>query len=188
MARAISWVCALTGLTLLAAAGLKGWELFGGSPSTGQSFPRWIQITGAEFEAILGVWLLSGWRAVWSRRVALGAFLVFLLVAAVKVVRGEETCGCMGAVHIRPEWMALFDFGALIAIWLWRPEPERAQAARSGTLLGPTTSLLAGNRSRGEGDRRTVIREYSLVFRGFHGTGSFAGKQYSSRPTVRSSG
>ncbi len=44
------------------------------------------------------------------------------------------------------------------------------------------------NRSRGEGDRRTVIREYSLVFRGFHGTGSFAGKQYSSRPTVRSSG
>src|SRR5581483_4216147 len=142
MARAISWVCALTGLTLLAAAGLKGWELFGGSPSTGQSFPRWIQITAAEFEAILGVWLLSGWRAVWSRRVALGAFLVFLLVAAVKVVRGEETCGCMGAVHIRPEWVALFDFGALIAIWLWRPEPERAQAARSGTLLGPTTSLL----------------------------------------------
>jgi hypothetical protein len=144
VARANSWIRVPIGLTLIAAAGLKGWELFGGSPSAGQGLPRWVQITAAEFEAILGVWLLSKWRAVWSQRVALGAFLVFFSVAATKAVRGEETCGCLGAVHFRPEWMALFDLGALTALWLWRPEPERAQTARAGTLLGPTTGLLAG--------------------------------------------
>jgi hypothetical protein len=101
----------LLAITLSSAAVLKGREL---AHAWGWS-PEWFLIA---VEGILSIWLLSGYR--WPLlRMALAAWFAALAGAStVKILRGEDSCGCFGAVQVSP-WITLgIDAAALVALGL----------------------------------------------------------------------
>jgi hypothetical protein len=66
--------------------------------------PR-LRFAVMEAEALLGLWLLSGWakRAAWFFAVAF-----FLVVAGFSLylgLMGQSSCGCFGRIHVSP-WNA----------------------------------------------------------------------------------
>ena len=82
---------------------------------------RWFLVAVIEFELFLAFWLVSGvfQRAVWC--VSLGVFSTFAVVAAIKGLSGEASCGCFGRVPTSP-WFALaIDLSAAAALLWFRP-------------------------------------------------------------------
>ncbi len=75
-----------------------------------------------DFELALGIWLLSGLfkKAAWLT--ALLCIFAFSLITLYKGIRGAESCGCFGTVHVNP-WVTLFaiDIPSVIALLVFRP-------------------------------------------------------------------
>lgn len=75
-----------------------------------------------DFELALGIWLLSGLfkKAAWLA--AISCFSLFSAVTLYKGIRGAESCGCFGTVHVNP-WVTLFaiDIPSVIALLVFRP-------------------------------------------------------------------
>src|SRR5262249_31188501 len=61
-----------------------------------------VQIAAAEWELLLGIWLLSGWRAFGSWLAALGTFLCFAGVSGYLGSIGVASCGCFGIIKATP--------------------------------------------------------------------------------------
>jgi hypothetical protein len=127
------------------AAGLK----LAGFPPTSLSLEslrggggNWGQILIAEWELVVGIWLISGWRraAAWS--VAIASVAVFVVASGYSVWAGRTSCGCLGAMKADPRLMLAIDLVALLALVVVRP---------SGTaiwddwkVVGPATAWLVG--------------------------------------------
>jgi hypothetical protein len=76
----------------------------------------WLSLTAAGVELFLGVWLLFGVFPQVGRFLALVTFAGFAGVAIFKAMRGEPSCGCLGALHVNPNYMAAFDLFVVLAI------------------------------------------------------------------------
>ena len=67
-------------------------------------------------ESALAIWLLSGLLPLWSRRAAIAAFSLFILVTSYKALTGEASCGCFGQLQVNP-WLTLaLDLTILVAL------------------------------------------------------------------------
>jgi len=146
-------VFAALGLLLLVTALLKFQGPAGGA--LGQNtilFSPRLQFAVMEVEALLGLWLLSGWakRAAWFFAVAF-----FLMVAGVSLylgLIGQSTCPCLGRLHISP-WSAFaLDIACLAALGLCRPSFRRGETGTPAaslrlreaiTIVGGASAILA---------------------------------------------
>ena len=53
-------------------------------------------------EAVLGLWLLSGWsaRAAWAG--ATGFFALMASASLYLALAGQQSCGCLGRIQVNP--------------------------------------------------------------------------------------
>src|SRR2546423_6451670 len=85
------------GLLLLTAAGLKLYGLgVSAVPRVGWFAQPWVQLTAAEWEIVLGLWLLSGAYPLGAWVAALGKFVAFAGVSGYLGAVGVASCGCFG--------------------------------------------------------------------------------------------
>lgn len=104
------------GALLLATAGLKLYGLGVSSvPQVGWFSQLWVQLLAAEWELVLGGWLLSGARPRLSWLAALVTFVCFAGVSGYLGWVGVASCGCFGAVRTSPWWAFGVDICALPA-------------------------------------------------------------------------
>jgi hypothetical protein len=140
------------GLLLLVAAGLKlAGQDVSAVPQVGWFATPTIQIAAAEWEIVLGIWLLSGAYRVGAWVTALGTSITFAAVSGYLAWIGVASCGCFGAIQASP-WMAFgVDLAALLLLVLGRPSFEAWSTGsfRRGTVgglkwVGLTALLLTG--------------------------------------------
>lgn len=105
------------GALLLATASLKLYGLNALAPSGWLTQP-WIQLLTAEWELVLGAWLVSGAYPRLSRIMALLTFLLFAGVSGYLGWMGVASCGCLGAIKTNPWWIFGVDIAtvALLAV------------------------------------------------------------------------
>lgn len=119
------------GLLLLATAALKLYGLSASPvPQIGWfSQPR-VQLLAAEWELVLGAWLLSGIapRASWAA--AVGTFVAFAGVSGYLGWQGVASCGCLGAVPASPWWVFGIDAAAVAALAVSRPKVDEQSEPR----------------------------------------------------------
>jgi Methylamine utilisation protein MauE len=136
------------GLLLLTAAGLKLSGLnVTALPRVGWFATPQVQVAAAEWELVLGIWLLSGAAQLGAWLAAVGTFLTFAAVSAYFGWIGVASCGCFGVIRTSP-WTAFgVDLGALIALVLSRPNSRFAELSlsrRSAIIpLGAVAILFA---------------------------------------------
>jgi hypothetical protein len=108
--------------------------------------PR-LRFVVMEAEALLGLWLLSGWakRAAWFFAVAF-----FLVVAGISLylgVMGQSSCGCFGRIQVSPWSAFVLDVACLALLGLCQPtfrQGERDAAASRWLCEGLTIAGSAG--------------------------------------------
>ena len=140
---AIAW---LLGLLLLAAAGLKLYGLSVSTmPQSGWFGQSWVQLLAAEWELVLGLWLLCGAMPKASWFAAVATFLVFAAVSGSLGLDGAESCGCLGAVQTNPWWAFAVDVFALFLLIASRPTYAHDFAPSAGhvSMIGAVAFLLS---------------------------------------------
>lgn len=113
------------GLPLLVAAAFKLYGLSASAvPQVGWFSQPWVQLLAAEWELVLGAWLLSGVapRASWVA--ALVTFAAFAGVSGYLGLRGVASCGCLGAVPANPWWAFSVDVIAVAVLAISRPKRD----------------------------------------------------------------
>jgi len=127
-ARSRRIVFVVLGLFLIVTALLKAQGTADGA--LGQNmilFSPHLRFLVMEAEALLGLWLLSGWakRTAWVFAVAF-----FLVVAGFSLylgLMGQSSCGCFGRIQVSP-WSAFaLDVACLAVLGLCRPSFRRAE-------------------------------------------------------------
>ncbi len=71
-------------------------------PSVHWLAASWVQIGAAEWEMILGIWMLSGKYPLSSWLAALGTFTTFAGVSGYLGLIGQTRCGCFGSIQASP--------------------------------------------------------------------------------------
>jgi hypothetical protein len=126
-------VPAALGLVLLAAAVLKAHQLAVGSVVERDVLSsRWFLFGLIEFELALGLVLVLGLYPKPARRVALACFAAFGAVSLHRALAGKASCGCLGAIDLRPGYTFLFDLLAAAALYHWHPEVVNFRTDRGG--------------------------------------------------------
>lgn len=130
------------GVLLLFAAAMKALDIPSATPLAhdGLSNP-YVLIAEVQFEAILGLWLLSNLYARVCWLISLLCFAVFAVVSAHKAIRGDPSCGCFGRFSVNPWHTAAIDTIAVAAILLLRRRVARARSV--GTLRLPIATGAA---------------------------------------------
>jgi hypothetical protein len=130
----------LLGLVLLTAAALKLYGLnVTAVPRVGWFASPRVQVVAAEWELVLGLWLLSGVYQAGAWLAAVGTFLTFAGISGYLGLTGVVTCGCFGVVRASP-WHAFgVDVAALVLLAFCRP-PLRADSFRPPSGLAAITA------------------------------------------------
>ena len=131
MKLAADWTLRLVGGLLLAAAGLKGWQLLTEPLANSDIWSnRAFLILTVEFELGLGIWLVSGLfkKLAWAAGVA--CFVLFSGITLYKGLTGAASCGCFGSVEVNP-WITLFavDLPCLAALVVFRVRHQSQNVA-----------------------------------------------------------
>ncbi|QJW98785.1 MauE/DoxX family redox-associated membrane protein [Frigoriglobus tundricola] len=137
-------VMRLCGAVLLAAVALKVHGLSAGGVGRALSLlsPR-TQLVGTEVEALVGIWLLSGYarRGAWWSGLML--FFALAAVSAYLVAVGQKSCGCFGRVEVSP-WVSLaLDAVCALGLVATRPDGVWPGRAVSKHDLVPACGLVA---------------------------------------------
>lgn len=133
----------LLGLLLLAAAGLKCYQLATEPvPEKGWMDSRWFRIAVVEFELLFGMWLLAGThpRATWAA--ATLCFAGFAGVSLLKAVSGEASCGCFGRVQVNPWYTVGLDVAAVLAL-VWSRPSAWGKELEAPLAWSPRLTLVA---------------------------------------------
>jgi len=138
----------IVGLPLIATAGLKLYGLSASAvPQMGWFSQPWVQLLAAEWELVLGAWLLSGVarRASWVA--ALGTFAAFAGVSGYLGWQGVASCGCFGAIKANPWWAFGVDVVVVAVLAASRPpataEPQSAALRTAGIWAGAVSLVCA---------------------------------------------
>jgi hypothetical protein len=121
------------GLLLLLAAGLKlAGQGASAVPQIGWFATPTVQIAVAEWEIVLGLWLMSNQyrRGAWLA--ALVTLVGFAVVSGYLGWIGVASCGCFGAIHASPWWAFGVDLAAIILLMacrkaIWLPNPSASE-------------------------------------------------------------
>jgi hypothetical protein len=105
--------------------------------------PR-LQFAVVVIEAILGLWLLSGWagRAAWFFAVAF--FLVVAGFSLYLALMGQSSCGCFGRIHVSPWSDFTLDVACLAMLGLCRSSfrGEKGEITVQSQRLGEALSIV----------------------------------------------
>lgn len=105
------------GLLLLVAAGLKLAGLgVSAVPAVAWFATPTVQILVAEWEIVLGIWLLSGAYPIGAWLAALATFGAFAMISGYLGAIGVASCGCFGAIKASPWWSFGVDAAVLLAL------------------------------------------------------------------------
>ena len=117
------------GSALLVTAGLKLYGLsVSAIPRVGWFAQPWVQLAAAEWEIVLGIWLLSGAYPRLSWLAALGTFAAFAAVSGYLGWVGVASCGCFGVVKASPWWAFGVDVAALGLLSVTRPDYGKVES------------------------------------------------------------
>ena len=116
------WVHVAAGLLLLTAAGLKLAGLNSASLVLDDPLDQpWVRMAAIEWEAALGLWLLSGAYSSAAWLFGVGTFAAFAAVGVYHGVAGYATCNCLGVVAANPWAMVGLDAAVVTALLFARP-------------------------------------------------------------------
>jgi thiol-disulfide isomerase/thioredoxin len=120
---------------LIIAATLKTHQLIA-NPGLGALYgSRWLQVGLIEYECIVAVWLMSGFRPTWCRGVSLITFAGFGCYSLYLALSGTTSCGCFGQVHVNPWWAFTLDGVLVLLLWQWNPYFVTGSSWRFGAGL-----------------------------------------------------
>jgi len=71
-----------------------------------------------QLEALVAIWLVSGWKTVAAWCCTLGLFATFAGASLAMVIQKKATCGCFGSVDFNPTWVFLIDIIAIFSLML----------------------------------------------------------------------
>lgn len=132
------------GILLLTAAGLKLYGLSGSSvPRVGWFAQPWVQLLTAEWEVVLGAWLLSGIFPRLSGLMAIVTFVAFAGVSGYLGWIGVASCGCLGAFKVNPWWTFGVDLTAVSLLALHWPSREDGDFLRCLRAAGVWVGAVA---------------------------------------------
>lgn len=127
----------LSGVLLLAAAGLKWFRFSDASPPPPYLQPffdaRWLQAGVIELELIFGVWFLSGLCLRFARIAAVVLYVLFALISLYKGLDGQTNCGCFGPVSVSP-WYTLILDGTMAGLLLLTRSPLEGPRRDEGVV------------------------------------------------------
>src|SRR5437764_8430171 len=112
--RAWTFVRLALGVLLLITAGLKlAGQDVSAVPQVGWYATPTVQMAAAEWEIVLGVWLLSGRYRIGAWLVSAATFLTFAGISCYLGMIGVASCGCFGAIKASPWYVLGVDLVAL---------------------------------------------------------------------------
>ncbi|MBY0233192.1 MAG: DUF1573 domain-containing protein, partial [Gemmataceae bacterium] len=118
----------LLALPLLAAGALKLSALDAVIPGLGWMGLPWVRLATAQWELVLGAWLLSGAAARAAWLAALLTFSAFAVVSGHLGWVGVASCGCLGPIPANPWWAFGLDVAALAVLAVSYPSAEESSA------------------------------------------------------------
>jgi hypothetical protein len=94
-----------------------------------------ITAVAVEVEIAVALLLLLGlWKPLVARLTA-GLFGAFACVALSRVLMGQRSCGCFGAISVAPEYALAVDLVILVLCVAFRPAWQTSRVEASGTLV-----------------------------------------------------
>ena len=112
-------------------------------PQIGWFAQPWVQLAAAEWEVVLGLWLVAGAYPLCSWAAAIATFAAFAAVSGSLGWSGVASCGCFGLVEASPWWAFGVDVTALAALSLARPAGKNVPPSRAVLVTaGATVALL----------------------------------------------
>ena len=148
------WVAVrlVLGVLLLTAAGLKlAGQNVSAVPQVGWYAQPWVQLAAAEWELVLGLWLISSAYPFGSWLAAIGTFLTFSVVSGYLGWMGVASCGCFGAIQASPWHAFVVDLTAVTMLAVARPAGTEQPQSRplvvvvGGMLLILITTIAIGS-------------------------------------------
>jgi hypothetical protein len=117
-------------------------------PQVGWFAQPWVQLAAAEWEVVLGLWLLAGAYPICSWAAAIATFAAFAAVSGSLGWSGVASCGCFGVIEASPWWAFGVDVTAVAVLSLARPAgkdlpPSRAMIATAGMTLAVLVAAVA---------------------------------------------
>lgn len=133
---------------LLVAAALKGQQL-ATEPvgDTGLLDSRWFMLVLVESELCFALWLLAGRARKLTWCAAVLCFSGFACVSAYKGIAGEVSCGCFGALTVRPWYTFALDIAAVALLLVFPPRTTETGIGRALMLpdwLAVVLALVVG--------------------------------------------
>ncbi|MEX2316623.1 MAG: MauE/DoxX family redox-associated membrane protein [Pirellulales bacterium] len=103
------------------------------------ALPFWLVLAAVQAELLVGFLLASGRWPRQSWLAALSLFTVFATFSLYRGLAGYASCGCFGAVAIRPWWTPAFDLAIICLLVAWRSPIvgwPRYSSTRAVTMIG----------------------------------------------------
>lgn len=113
-------------------------------PPVGWFARPWVQLATAEWELVLGLWLLSRAmpRIAWAA--AVGTFAAFAGVSGYLGWVGVASCGCFGVIHASPWHAFSADVAVLLLLAVTRPtRGDGVAGSWDGTAAAWTLGTVA---------------------------------------------
>lgn len=119
----------LIGVLLLTTAGLKCHQLAWLLKTEGPVRVPWFALSLIIAEFSLGIWLLSQWNPHSAWLLSLCLFVAFTSYSLIALLRGSESCGCLGRVAMPPSLTLLVDIVSVALLVAFPPFTARAANA-----------------------------------------------------------
>ncbi len=135
------------GLTLIAAAILKGYQLVVSPVAFGEFWsPAWVGISVLAAEFLIGsLLLLPVVFGKWTKYIGLTVFGLFFVYTLWAKLLGETSCGCLGLVEIPLPVMSLIDLGMLVSLSAWIiPQSTLNYSSPKKRVIATSLMLISG--------------------------------------------
>lgn len=104
---------------------------------------RLVLVGLIECELSMSLWLIAGLCPVWSRRVGIATFAVFVISSGYSGLLGAESCGCFGPVHVNPWLSCVMDIVLVALLYNWKPTAANNNDVRNDYKLRTLWIVLA---------------------------------------------
>lgn len=135
----------ILGAVLFLAACLKIYGLnVSAVPQIGWLSRPLLQIAVAEWEIVLGLWLISGSSTLRSWLIATITFVIFAIISGYYGWIGVASCGCFGAIRASPWYAFAIDIFALFLLAINRPRTLDSMRQEWRGSVGAGLKWVAG--------------------------------------------
>jgi hypothetical protein len=135
------------GTILVIAASFKTFELTTSTETNELPQQRWMVVVVVACELVVGISLAIGTVSTITRLAGISWFLALLGVSVYRLIAGFDSCGCLGAVRVPPEWTVFFNAAAIVMLAGFRhprlAKSEFALVQRGALVLTALLVLVA---------------------------------------------